>query len=220
MHRKFLLLFGCLIILLALVISACSNDDDDDEPAEPDDSAEVNDDSTGEDDVDSESESTGAETTTDGDSVTEFTLTSTAFEEGQPIPVTYTCDGEDVSPSLAWDSAPDNAQSFTLIMDDPDAPGGTWVHWVLFNLPATTTSLPEGVPADFADGIQGQTSWTSRPPAYYGPCPPSGIHRYMFKLYALDTTLGLAAGATKDELLAAMAGHILAETQLMGTFER
>lgn len=143
-------------------------------------------------------------------------LTSTAFSQGASIPSEYTCDGADVSPPLAWSGAPEAVGSFALIMDDPDAPAGTWVHWVLYNLPAETNELPQGAPADA--GLQGQNSWSRT--GYGGPCPPSGEHRYFFKLYALDAPLELADGATKDELLQAMDGHILAQGQLMGTYSR
>lgn len=148
-------------------------------------------------------------------------LTSSAFSYGQPIPVKYSCKGEDVSPPLAWDEPPAGTKSFALIMDDPDAPMGTWVHWVLFNIPAAARGLPEGVPTDpaFADGsVQGVTS--ARSVGYHGPCPPSGTHRYFFKLYALDTILDLSSKADKKALLAAMEGHILAQAELMGTFSK
>ena len=142
-------------------------------------------------------------------------ITSAAFEEGTTIPVKYTCDGEDISPPLAWSGVPDGTKSLVLITDDPDAPVGTWVHWVLFNLPADTNSLPEGVQGV---GTDGNNSW--RRPGYGGPCPPSGTHRYFFKLYALDTALEVEPGMTKQDLLDAMQGHILAIGQLMGTFTR
>ncbi|MEP0762438.1 MAG: YbhB/YbcL family Raf kinase inhibitor-like protein [Chloroflexota bacterium] len=148
-------------------------------------------------------------------------LTSTAFSEGQPIPARYTCTGEDISPPLAWRGAPPGTQSFALIMDDPDAPGRTWVHWVVFNLPAEATGLPAAIHSDGdlpGEAVHGQNSW--RRNDYGGPCPPSGTHRYFFKLYALDTTLDLAPGATKQQVLDALAGHVLAEGQVMGTYRR
>lgn len=148
-----------------------------------------------------------------------MTLTSPAFAQGATIPRQYTCDGKDISPALQWGEPPEKTQSFALIMDDPDAPMGTWVHWVLYNLPATARSLPEGVPpaADLADGSHhGRNSWKRL--GYGGPCPPSGTHRYFFKLYALDAKLNLASGATKEELLKAMEGHILAQAELMGRY--
>jgi len=148
-------------------------------------------------------------------------LTSTAFSYGEFIPAKYSCNGEDVSPSLSWTEPPAGTQSFALIMDDPDAPVGTWAHWVLFNLPASARGLSEGMPSDlkFADGsVQGITS--ARSHGYHGPCPPSGTHRYFFKLYALDTTLSLTFAADKKEVLAAMDGHILAQAELMGKFSK
>lgn len=146
---------------------------------------------------------------------TPLMITSPAFVEGEPIPIKFSCDGEDISPALAWTDPPEGTLSFALIMDDPDAPGGTWVHWVLYNIPPETRMLPENVPAEpiLADGSEhGKNSWGRAD--YGGPCPPSGTHRYFFKLYALDTTLD------EDPLLGGMEGHILAEAQLMGVFSR
>jgi Raf kinase inhibitor-like YbhB/YbcL family protein len=148
-------------------------------------------------------------------------LTSTAFSYGEFIPTKYSCKGEDVSPSLTWTEPPAGTQSFALIMDDPDAPVGTWVHWVLFNLPASARGLSEGMPADltFTDGsVQGVTS--ARSHGYHGPCPPSSTHRYFFKLYALDTMLSLTSDADKKEVLVAMEDHILAQAELMGKFSK
>ncbi len=149
-------------------------------------------------------------------------LISTEFSGGSPIPVRYTCDGPDVSPPLSWSDAPDGVVSFALICDDPDAPAGTWVHWVIFNIPADADGLPEGVPTEgvLADGsVQGINDF--RRVGYGGPCPPRGKpHRYYFKLYALDARLELGAGATKRDVLRAMEGHVLAEAQLMGTYRR
>ena len=150
-----------------------------------------------------------------------FELTSTAFDNRDPIPVKYTCDDEDISPPLQWKDPPEGTRSFALICDDPDAPVGTWVHWVLYDLPASTLSLPEAVPpeAELPDGGRhGQNSWGRSD--YGGPCPPGGTHRYFFKLYALDAELELAAGASKEELLRAMDGHILASTETMGVYSR
>ncbi len=150
-----------------------------------------------------------------------FELTSTAFASGDPIPMKYTCDDQDISPPLQWKDPPEGTRSFALICDDPDAPVGTWVHWVIYNLSGSTLSLPEAVPsdADLPDGGRhGQNSWGQ--PSYGGPCPPGGTHRYFFKLYALDAELDLAAGATKEELLPAMEGHILASTETIGTYSR
>lgn len=145
-----------------------------------------------------------------------------AFKEGEAIPVKYTCDGENVSPALSWSGAPENTKSFALICDDPDAPGRTWIHWVVYNIPATMTSLPEAVSMRktvLNNIIQGTTSF--RKIGYGGPCPPRGpAHRYFFKIYALDTELNLKAGASENELLKAMERHILAKGQLMGRYSR
>lgn len=156
-----------------------------------------------------------------GSQATPFELTSTAFVQGSPIPQQYTCDGEDISPPLEWSDPPAGTHSFALIADDPDAPVGTWVHWVLYNLPADSHALPEAIPPDteLPDGSRhGQNSWQR--PGYGGPCPPGGTHRYFFKLYALDTALDLAPGASSTQLLQAMEGHILAQTEVMGVYTR
>lgn len=148
-------------------------------------------------------------------------FTSPAFTDGSPIPRKHTCDAEDLSPPLAWTGLPAGVRSLALICDDPDAPAGTWVHWVLYNLPATTAGLPEGVPAaERAQGaLQGRNDFGRL--GYGGPCPPRGKpHRYFFKLYALDTELGLKPGAAKADVVRATQGHILAEGQLMGTYQR
>jgi len=151
-----------------------------------------------------------------------FEIASAAFSKGGTIPKKFTCDGPDVSPPLRWTGAPAAAQSFALITDDPDAPAGTWVHWVLYNLPANTKELPEGVEKQeqLANGpIQGRNDF--RRIGYGGPCPPPGMpHRYYFKLYALDTKLPLKAGATKAELERAMKSHIVGEAELMGRYSR
>ncbi len=153
--------------------------------------------------------------------MSQFTLSSPAFAQGQPIPQRFTCDGEDVSPALDIAGAPANTVSLALLCDDPDAPVGDWVHWLLFNLPPTLTSLPEGVPPDavLPNGAQhGLNSWKRT--GYGGPCPPGGTHRYFFKLFALDAALPLAAGAEKGPFLDAIEGHVLAQTALMGTYSR
>lgn len=149
-----------------------------------------------------------------------FEISSPAFAKGGAIPSDFSCDGRDVSPALSWTEPPAGTQSFALIMDDPDAPMGTWVHWIIFNIPASTRNLTEDMPTDpqLSDGsLQGKTSAGSS--GYHGPCPPSGTHRYFFKLYALDNTLSLSADANKKELLKAMDGHILTNAELMGTFK-
>lgn len=149
-------------------------------------------------------------------------LTSTAFEDGDLIPKLYTCDGQDISPPLTWQDVPAEAQSFALVCDDPDAPGRTWVHWVMYNIPSEARSLPEKVVPQpvLPDGTQqGRNSWPRT--GYGGPCPPSGTHRYIFKLYALDVDLDLAPADTdKAALLEAMEGHVLAETMLTGLYKR
>ncbi|MFZ1081631.1 MAG: YbhB/YbcL family Raf kinase inhibitor-like protein [Candidatus Kryptoniota bacterium] len=150
-----------------------------------------------------------------------FTIRSTAFNEGEMIPSNYTCDGQDFSPPLEWQSAPSNARSLALIADDPDAPMGTWVHWVIFNMPPATAGLPENIPAkeSVSNGaLQGKNDFRNY--GYGGPCPPGGTHRYYFKLYALDTMLKLSPGITKAELLSAMEGHIMAQAEMMGRYSR
>lgn len=149
-------------------------------------------------------------------------ITSTAFSEGKTIPKKYTCSGENVSPPLAWTTPPAGTKSMALICDDPDAPVGTWVHWVIYDLPPDTVTLGENASKSGAlpDGAkQGVNDFKKS--GYGGPCPPPGKpHRYFFKLYALDAVLNLPAGATKSDLLKAMNGHVLAGGQLMGIFGR
>ena len=151
-----------------------------------------------------------------------LTISSSAFKEGERIPDKYTCEGEDISPQLSWSDTPEGTKSFTLICDDPDAPMGTWDHWLIYNIPADSEGLSEAVPTDesLTDGSkQGLNSWEKK--SYGGPCPPPGDpHRYFFKLYALDTMLTLTGDADKSTLENAMQEHILAEAQLMGTFSR
>ena len=147
-------------------------------------------------------------------------LTSSAFQEGGMIPAQYTCDGRNISPPLAWSDVPSDAKTLALIADDPDAPRGTWVHWVVYNLPAAVKELAENAPPQeaAAGGRQGKNDFGKF--GYGGPCPPSGTHRYYFKLYALNTELNLPGGATKQDLLKAMYGHILDEGQLMGRYKK
>jgi len=152
-----------------------------------------------------------------------FTLTSTAFRDGAAIPVKHTCDGGDVSPPLAWSGAPAGTRCFALIADDPDAPAGSWVHWVVYNLPAAVSELPENVAKvealDLAGARQGRNDF--RRPGYGGPCPPPGpAHRYFFTLYALDTPLTLKAGAQRKDVETAMEGHVLGSAQLMAKYAR
>ncbi len=148
-------------------------------------------------------------------------IKSSAFGSGEMIPAKYTCDGADFSPPLDWSGSPAGTKSFALVCDDPDAPMGTWVHWVIFDIPPSATMLAEGITREKdlpGGGTQGINDF--RKIGYGGPCPPGGTHRYFFKLYALDTMLGLKPGITKDQLLKALRGHILAEAQLMGTYRR
>jgi Raf kinase inhibitor-like YbhB/YbcL family protein len=149
-------------------------------------------------------------------------LTSSAFKEGQAIPKKYTADGENKSPPLRWTAPPEGTKTFALVCEDPDAPRGTWVHWVVFNLPASLRELKEGVPAkeEIANGAR-QGKNDSGEVGFGGPGPPKGkAHRYFFKLYALDAAIDLPAGTTRDELFAAMKSHVLAEGKLMGTYQR
>jgi len=151
----------------------------------------------------------------------EIKLMSTAFNEGEMIPSKYTCNGLDVSPPLSWISVPEGTKSLALICDDPDAPFGTWVHWVLFNLPPELHELPENIPAEkeLENGAKhGKNDFHDF--GYGGPCPPSGTHRYLFKLYALDTEIVLEPGIKKAKLVKAMKGHILAEGKLMGKYKK
>jgi Raf kinase inhibitor-like YbhB/YbcL family protein len=148
---------------------------------------------------------------------------STAFHQGETIPVQYTCDGNNVSPPLHWDSVPEDAQSLALVCEDPDAPAGVFVHWLIFNFPPIVSNLPEALPTTGtlveSGASQGRNDFNNI--GYDGPCPPPGnLHRYYFRLYALDTRLRLPKGATKYELARAMEGHILATGQLMGTYKR
>ncbi len=148
-------------------------------------------------------------------------ITSQAFEAGGMIPAKYTCDGPDLSPPLRWADPPAGTQSYALIADDPDAPVGTWVHWVLWNIPADASGLEENLSksASLPNGAkQGTTDF--RRIGYGGPCPPSGTHRYFFKLYALDTMLELPSSTTKRDLEGAMQGHILGQAELVGKYQR
>ena len=155
----------------------------------------------------------------------DFVLSSPSFEPEGEIPLRHTCEGEDLSPQLEWRGVPPGTQSLALIVDDPDAPDPqapqmTWVHWVLYNLPATETSLEEGVePRALPEGtLEGVNDWKRT--GYGGPCPPIGRHRYFHKLYALDTTLGDLGTPSKEDLLRAAEGHILAHAELMGTYKK
>ena len=154
-----------------------------------------------------------------------LTIGSAAFEDGAPMATKYTCEGDDISPPLQWDGIPEGTRSLALIMDDPDAPDPkapkmTYVHWVLYNLPATSSGLPEAVPAGElpAGTREGLNDWKRT--GYGGPCPPIGRHRYFHKLYALDTRLEGLQKPTKAQLEQAMSGHVIAEAVLMGTYEK
>ena len=152
-------------------------------------------------------------------------ITSEAFKSNKEIPKQYTCDGKDVSPPLKWSDLPADTKSLALIVDDPDAPDPaapmmTWVHWVLYNIPPAATGLPIGVGSqDLPEGTkEGLNDWKRT--GYGGPCPPSGTHRYFFRLFALDTVLDLPSSATAKQLTGAMKGHIVDQTQLMGLYSR
>jgi hypothetical protein len=148
-------------------------------------------------------------------------LHTTAFKEEEAIPRKYSCDGQDVSPPLSWSQAPEGAKSFVLIADDPDAPGGTWVHWVYYDIPREVRELPEGVePTEHPGpgGTQGVNDFGNI--GYGGPCPPGGEHRYYFKLYAIDKELKLKPGLSKKKVLSTIEGHVLDEARIMGTFAR
>lgn len=153
-----------------------------------------------------------------------FEITSPAFSDGGPIPRAHTCDGADLSPPLTWRDAPRGTSAFALVVDDPDAPAGTWVHWVVYGLDASTTNLPAGIPTtpELEQPI-GATQGTNdfRRSGYGGPCPPRGRpHRYVFTLYALDTRIALPPGATKNVLLRAIKEHVLEEAKMIGTYGR
>jgi hypothetical protein len=148
-------------------------------------------------------------------------ITSPVFKDGGTIPKKYTCDDLDVSPPIEWSNVPEGTKSIAIVCDDPDAPMKTWVHWVIFNIPGDVTRLPENVSPEkeLENGAkQGMNDFHKV--GYGGPCPPSGMHRYFFKIYALDTTLDLPAGVSKAHLMIALEGHVLSEAHLMGTYTR
>ena len=147
--------------------------------------------------------------------VVNMKLTSPDFKHNSMMPSELTCDGDGASPELNIEDVPKNAKSLVLINDDPDAPVGTWDHWIVFNMPPTTKKIEKG---QEPEGLGGKNSWGRT--GYGGPCPPSGVHRYFFKLYALDTMLNLNEGAAKKEIESAMQGHIIAKAELMGTYKR
>ncbi len=159
-----------------------------------------------------------------GEAPMSLTITSSAFQPDGSIPSRFTCEGEDVSPPLAWSGAPAGTKSFALIVDDPDAPDPknpktTWVHWVAYDIPASATAIPEGAGKQGIPGARpGLNDW--KKPAWGGPCPPIGRHRYFFKLFALDATLGELGRPTKAQLEKAMADHVLARGELIGTYQK
>jgi len=145
-----------------------------------------------------------------------MTVTSTTFKEGEKIPALYTCEGRDINPPLRFSGVPGVAQSLALIMNDPDAPMGTWTHWMIWNIQPTLQEIPEHY--GLSQEVEG---WTSAgTPGYHGPCPPSGVHRYFFKLYALDTMLDISTETDAASLMQAMEGHIIDHAQLIGTYQK
>jgi len=152
-------------------------------------------------------------------SIQKLQVKSASFDARASIPSLYTCEGRDASPPLAWSGAPPKTASYALIMDDPDAPGGTWVHWVAWNLPRAELAESVAREAQLADGTcQGKNSWGKL--GYGGPCPPSGEHRYFFRVFALDRKLDLPASTDADDLRAAMRGHVVAEGELQGVYRK
>lgn len=148
-------------------------------------------------------------------------LTSSAFQNQQSIPLKFTCDGDDISPPLHWTTGPSQTKSYALICDDPDAPGGTWVHWVLFNIPADINEIPEEISNEDTlenGAVHGLNDFGKF--GYGGPCPPRGTHHYSFRIYAVDTVLDLPGKISKQELIEAMGGHILGVGELIGTYKR
>jgi Raf kinase inhibitor-like YbhB/YbcL family protein len=192
MKREFIYLILCCFVILSLVVSCSATETRDESSA------------------------------TDEDAVMTIVLSSTAFKEGDRIPVKYTCDGQDISPALVWDEPPQQTEAFVLMVDDPDAPGGVFTHWMIFNIPANTHQFGEGVPIQEqleSGALQGKNDFGKI--GYRGPCPPSGgSHQYRFTIYALDQRLNLKAGASKKQVIDAMQGHILAQGQLTGTYQR
>ncbi|MFZ0962914.1 MAG: YbhB/YbcL family Raf kinase inhibitor-like protein [Terriglobia bacterium] len=164
----------------------------------------------------------GASALAAGDSSEKLEVTTTAFQPGGTIPSQFTCSGSNISPALSWNDPPPRTESFVLIVDDPDAPGRTWVHWLVYNLPASARQLPEHVSAGAALAVGGRQGVNDFPMnGYGGPCPPPGKpHRYFFRLFALDTTLDLRPPVRRKDVDSAMKGHVLAQAELMGRFGR
>ena len=194
MKRKLYLILGCFTVL-SLIVASCS-------------ATEIRDE--------------GGSSTIEEDAITTIVLSSTAFKEGDKIPGKHTCDGQDISPALMWNEPPEQTESLALIVDDPDAPSGVFTHWVLFNIPKNVYQLGEGVSSQEQldnGALQGKNGFGRI--GYGGPCPPQGsTHRYQFTIYALDQHLNLKAGASKKQVVDAMKGHILAQGQLTGTYQR
>lgn len=201
-----------LVALLALVGTGCAPNPEPTEMTDPSPQEESSEDPSH---AENEEGEEAPHTEEDIDGPITMALTSPSFNEGESIPVKFSCDGDDISPELDWFGTPEGTVSMALIMDDPDAPVGTWVHWVLYNLPMDLSGLREGMTGVGQDGTN---SWNTT--GYGGPCPPSGTHRYFFKLYALDTNLDLETGADKGALEEAMEGHIIGQAELKGTFSR
>lgn len=199
----------CLVIIGVIILGACVPNPEPAELIEP--TGGENALKTSENDLPEEESNPNGE----GEFPMEMALTSPSFNNGEPIPAEFTCDGEDISPDLDWFGTPGDTVSLALIMDDPDAPVGTWVHWVIYNLPFDVSGLRQGVEHAGTDGLN---SWNKT--GYGGPCPPSGTHHYFFKIYALDTELDLGPDADKEALLAAMEGHVIGQAELMGTYNR
>ncbi|MEJ2446468.1 MAG: YbhB/YbcL family Raf kinase inhibitor-like protein [Anaerolineales bacterium] len=199
----------CLVILGVIILGACVPNPEPAEVIGPTGSENAL--SAGENDQPEKESNPNGE----GEIPMEMALTSPSFNNGEPIPAQFTCDGEDISPDLDWFGTPSDTVSLALIMDDPDAPVGTWVHWVIYDLPFDVSGLRQGMDHSGTDGLN---SWNET--GYGGPCPPSGTHRYYFKIYALDTELKLNPGADKETLLAAMEGHVIGQAELMGTYSR
>jgi hypothetical protein len=174
---------------------------------------------------DSLTSTSAATTMATAKTLTDISLSSPGFADGKPIPVQFTCDGANESPPLAWSDAPGHTVAFALTVEDPDAPGGTFIHWVLYDIPPMTHALPQGVPKGptvsmLGDAKQGKTSFRNAI-GYGGPCPPKGpAHHYHFILHALDASLGLEPGATYEQVTAAIRGHEIARGELVGTYAR
>jgi Raf kinase inhibitor-like YbhB/YbcL family protein len=192
-----------ITIAVVVALSACGEGDDEESPK-------------------ATSSRTNGATTTEEASVAALTVESGAFGDGEAIPEQFTCEGDNVSPALSWSGSPDGTESLTLVMDDPDAPGGTFTHWLLYDLPPETLSLPEDVETGDRPGVGGvQGRNNGNRVGYTGPCPPEGqTHTYVFTVYALDAETGLEPGASADEVHAAIAGHVLAQGALTGAFGR